>query len=196
MVSIFFGLPGAGKTTVAVKHIYKYRKRGIPVYTNIKVKIPGVTYITEDDFGKYDISNGKVVFDESSLAFDNRDWKGFKETTKYFFLMHRHYKVDVELYTQKYDGLDSKIRNIADSVFWVRKNAIRRGISKCIRVPYGLYIPDKNDNSHVGEIINGYYKPSLLDRLFSEKCVRRKYYKYFDSFERKELPPLPSDRTI
>ena len=56
-VSIYFGLPGSGKTTLAVKHIYKYVKKGYKVYTNIDVSIPRVIAITEADFGVFDISD-------------------------------------------------------------------------------------------------------------------------------------------
>lgn len=196
MVSIYFGLPGSGKTTLAVKHIMIARKRGLNVYTNIDVKIDGVYKIERNDFGKYNICNGLVIIDEGSLLFDNRDFKQFNYNLKYFFLMHRHYHVDIEIYTQKYDGLDSKIRNIADSVYWVRKGSLFRNKSSACKVPYGVYIPEKDDTAHVGEIINGYYKPSLWSRLFSEKCKRKKYYKYFDSFDRVELESLPTERVI
>lgn len=194
-VSIYFGLPGSGKTTLAVKHIIKYLKKGIKVYTNIDVSLSRVIHITEADFGVFDISDGVVIFDEATQAFDNRDWKKFSENMRYFFLMHRHYGIKVvELFTQKFDGVDVKIRNLTDHVYWVKKNTFRQGISKALPVPYGLYIPDKDDVSHVGEIISGYYKPNFFQRLTSEKCVRKKYYRFFDSYVRKDLPALPKDR--
>lgn len=196
MVSIYFGLPGSGKTTLAVKHIYNARKKGVNVYSNIDCFVDGVYKIERNDFGQYNICNGLVVIDEGSLLFDNRDFKTFNYNLKYFFLMHRHYHVDIEIYTQKYDGLDSKIRNIADAVFWVRKGSFRKSVSKAIRVPYGVYIPEREDTSHVGEIINGYYKPSFLTRLFSEKCKRKKYYGLFNSYDRIELPSMPLSRKI
>lgn len=67
MVSLYFGLPGAGKTTVAVKHILEARQRGMNVFTNIDVKIDGVYRVDRDDLGRYNISNGLVVIDEASL---------------------------------------------------------------------------------------------------------------------------------
>lgn len=196
MVSIYFGLPGCGKTTLAVKHILEYKKKGLNVYTNIDVAIDGVIRIDKPDIGKYNMHDGKVVIDEASLVYDNRDFKKFDFKDKYFNLMHRHYNIDIEYYTQKYDGLDSKIRNIADSVYWVRKGAIFRGRSKAVKVPYGVYIPEKGDTANVGEIINGYYKPSFIAKLFGERCKRKKYYKYFDSFCREELPAMPKNRYI
>ena len=49
MVSLYFGLPGAGKTTVAVKHILEARQKGMNVFTNIDVKIDGVYRVDHDD---------------------------------------------------------------------------------------------------------------------------------------------------
>ena len=107
----------------------------------------------------------------------------------------RDLDLDIEYFTQKFDGVDSKIRNITTNVYWIRKQPIRRWISKAILVPYGIVFPDKNSNN-VGEIVNGYYQPGFWARVRAEKCNRRKYYKYFDSWATRELPALPSDRKI
>lgn len=196
MVSLYFGLPGSGKTTIAVKHIYDAVRKGLNVYTNIPVSIDGVYLISKDDLGKYDIHDGLVVLDEASLVYDSRDYKAFQLKDKEFNLLHRHARVDLEYFTQKYNGIDAKIRDICDAVYWVRKMPFRRSISKAVRVPYGVYIPDRKDTSNIGEILNGYYRPSFMDRLRSEKCKRKKYYKYFNSWDRPDLPPLPDKKRI
>lgn len=195
-VSIYFGLPGSGKTTLAVKHIIDGKKKGLNVYTNIPVNIDGVYLVGKDDLGEYDIHDGLLIWDEASIDFDNRDFKSFTQKAKVFNLLHRHARLDLRYYTQKYDGVDSKIRSLASKVYWVRKMKFRRNISKAISVPYGVYIPERGDTANVGEIINGYYRPSWLDRLFAEKVKRKKYYKYFDSWELPDLKPLPENRRI
>ena len=55
LVSLYFGLPGAGKTTLAVKHILEARQLGMNVFTNIDVKIDGVFRVDRDDLGRYNI---------------------------------------------------------------------------------------------------------------------------------------------
>lgn len=196
-VSVYFGLPGCGKTTLAVKHIYQYVKKGLKVYTNIDVKINGVIHVEKSDLGAYDLHDGVMILDEITLWYDNRDFKEFKTKDKVFFLKHRHANLRIELFTQKYNAIDVKIQNITESVYWIKKCKILRWRSYAVHVPYGVYIPDRDDCAHVGEIINGYYKPTrFFARLFAERMNRWKYYKYFDSFERDSLPPLPSGRVI
>ena len=70
-----------------------------------------------------------------------------------------------------------------------------RWISSYYRIPYGIIIPDpkKKDGEKLGDIVQGYCKPSIFIRIFSPKLFRPKYYKYFDSWDRPPLPDLPED---
>lgn len=43
----------------------------------------------------------------------------------------------------------------------------------------------------MGEIVEGYSKPSIFQRLFCKRVFRPRYYKYFDSFADFYLPDLP-----
>ena len=68
-------------------------------------------------------------------------------------------------------------------------------ISTFYRIPYGIIIPDankKNSGEKLGEIIQGYCKSNLLIRIFAPKLFRPKFYKYFDSWEHKDLETLPN----
>lgn len=194
-VSLYFGLPGCGKTTMlsslAVKAVrgsrYQY------VYSNVHLNIPGVTFIDNDCIGKYELRDCLVLIDEATLFADSRDYKSFSKDRMEYFLEHRHRNADIVLFTQQWDGVDKKIRVITDRVYYVFKPMLLgHWMSKCWRIPYGILFPDpKKTGDKLGEIIQGYSKPNLFIRLFAVRLWRPKYYKYFDSWELTPLPNLP-----
>lgn len=196
-VSLFFGLPGCGKTTIMTKKaiegvkLKKYRN----VYCNVRISVPGVTYIDNNCIGKYNLVNALILIDEATLFADSRDFKNFDYGKLQYFLEHRHYNVDIILFTQQWDGVDRKIRVITDRVYYVFKGVfLGRWFSSYYRIPYGIIIPNpkKDGSEKLGEIVQGYCKPGLFVRLFCPKVFRPKYYKYFDSWEKPYLPDLPS----
>lgn len=198
-VSLYFGLPGCGKTTLLSALAVKGLRKRSPyknVYCNVKLNIPGLIYIDLHDFGIYNISDGLVLIDEATLQFDSRDYKNFSKNTLTFFLLHRHYNVDIVLFTQQWDGVDRKIRVITDRVYYVYKGLfLGHWFTRFYRVPYGIIIPDpKQGGEKLGEIVQGYAKPGLICRLFGGWMFRPLYYKYFDSWEAPKLPPLPRGR--
>ena len=190
MVSLYFGLPGCGKTTYATaiavneqKRIEKKRSRYKYVYTNFPVFYDGIYQVSSRDLGKVLIQDALIIIDEASLVADSRDYKTFSHEMKEFFLLHRHFRCDICLFTQQWDAVDKKIRVITDHVYYVHKGAFRRWISYADVIPYGIIIPDKKDNSDkYGEIIQGYCRGSLFQRVFAKRIRRRRYYKYFDTY--------------
>lgn len=200
MISLFFGLPGQGKTTILAKHALEYtsakgkKRKYKNVYSNIPLSINGVIHIDNDCIGQYDLSDGVILIDEGTLFADSRDFKSFGADKVYYFMMHRHFNVDIEIYVQQWDALDRKIRCITDRVFYVYKSGILgHWQTKYYRIPYGIIIPDpKTDSQKLGEIIQGYCKPHWIIRLLASRVWRPKYYKYFDSWEHKALRALPS----
>lgn len=196
-VSLYFGLPGCGKTTLmsalALKGIKSKRYKN--VYSNVKMCIEDVIYVDNNCIGKYNLCDGLLLIDEATLFADSRDYKNFGKDRLQYFLEHRHYNVDICLFTQQWDGVDRKIRVITDRVYYVYKGwFLGKWITSYYRIPYGIIIPDgkrKEGGEKLGEIIQGYCKPNILIRLFSPKLFRPRYYKYFDSWERPYLPELP-----
>lgn len=197
MISLYFGLPGQGKTSILVQHALRAardkKKRYKHIYCNIPLKIEGVTFIDNSCIGKYDLSDCLLLIDEGTLFADSRDFKGFSADKVYYFMMHRHFCADIEIFVQQWDALDRKIRCITDRVYYVyKKGLLSRWITRFYRIPYGIIIPDgKSDSQKLGEIIQGYAKPHWLIRLFAPRVWRPTLYKYFDSWEHKELPELP-----
>lgn len=197
-VSLYFGLPGAGKTTLmchlAIKGVKSKRYKN--VYSNVAMSIDGVCHIDNNCIGVYDLSDCLVLIDEATLFADSRAYKSFDKGKLEYFLEHRHYNADICLFTQQWDGVDRKIRVITDRVYYVYKGWLTgHWTSRYYRIPYGIIIPDRKKDrgsEKLGEIIQGYCKPNLLIRLFAPRLHRRKYYKYFDSWEHKQLPPLPA----
>lgn len=168
------------------------------VYCNVRLNLEGIYYIYNEDLGKYDISDGLVLIDEATLEFDSRDYKNFSKRLITFFLLHRHYNLDIVLFTQQWDGVDRKIRVITDRVYYIYKGFFTgHWISRWYRVPYGIIIPDpKKNQEKLGEIVQGYAKPGFIGRLFGGFCFRPLYYKYFDSWEAPKLAPLPRGRVF
>lgn len=212
MVSLYFGLPGCGKTTMLAKLAHdtdlliekdlKRVAKGLPrkcpydyVYTNIElIGLKHCRKITFDMLGRYDVRNALILIDEATIEVDSRDYKKFSQASKEFILLHRHYRCDIAFFTQQWDGVDKKIRVITDRVYYLYKGVFSRlWFTRMYRVPYGIIIPDpkKDSSEKLGEIVQGYCKPSFFVRLFSPWLYRPRYYKYFDSWEAPLLPPLP-----
>lgn len=196
-VSLFFGLPGAGKTTLlcyqAKKAIKSGRYRNI--YSNVRLAMFGVTYIDNTCIGKYNLCDCLLLIDEATLFADSRAYKEFGKDRLQYFLEHRHYNCDIILFTQQWDGVDRKIRVITDRVYYVYKGIfLGHWFTRYYRIPYGIIIPNprKDQGEKLGDIVQGYCKPNILVRLFSPWIYRPAYYHYFDSWERPELPRLPS----
>lgn len=194
-ISLYFGLPGCGKTTMLAKLAYQAVRDGRynHVYSNVQMAIPGVTYIDNECIGKYELSDCLLLIDEATLFADSRAYKSFDKGKLEYFLLHRHYNADIALFTQQWDGVDRKIRVITDRVYYIYKTMLTgRWISKCYRIPYGIIIPDpKKGSDKLGEIIQGYARPPWYVRLFAMRVYRPRYYKYFDSWEQIPMDALP-----
>lgn len=198
-VSLYFGLPGSGKTTLLCYHAINGLKSGRynHIYSNVRVSVPGVTYIDNECIGQCHLENCLLLIDEATLFADSRDHKNFSKDKIEYFLLHRHYNCDVILYTQQWDGVDRKIRVITDRVYYVHKSFLTGWfLTKYYRIPYGIIIPDpkKGSSEKLGEIIQGYSKPNIFVRLFkTTRIFRPKYYQYFDSWQHKKLKDLPPE---
>lgn len=193
MISMFFGKPGEGKTTLLAKIAKDSVGKYPNIYTNVHLAIPGVTYVDDDCIGKYELRDCLILIDEASLFADNRDFKNFNKngTRLEYFLTHRHHCATILLFTQGYNAVDKKLRDITVNLYRIYKPFLTgHWFTKYYPIAYDIYIPQTGEQ--LGKIIEGYAKPSFLFRLFTTKRIYRpKYYQYFDSWEITELPSLP-----
>lgn len=194
MIKGYFGLPGCGKSTfltmIAQKTLRKISKGKSPykrVFTNYYCD--GCYQINYKNLGLFDYSDSLILLDEITLDADSRNFKQFDEIKKQFFLLHRHYNIDVIYFTQQWDGVDKKIRDITQDLYYVRslRLPILRHFSFAKRIFRTLDI-----NDYDKQLVNGYRKAQWFDMLVgktTEFCFRPLWYKYFDSFE--VLPLVP-----
>lgn len=188
MIDLYIGLPGCGKTTLLTSFALKYLKKGIKVYSNVPLSLDGVVYVKNEWIGFYDISDGVLLLDEGEIFAEARSYKSFPKQLSDWIMLHRHYGVQIKLFAQRYKGVDVKIRNLCEHVYMVRR--VPLGLTMYTPIDYRILVPEAGEKA--GDIVEGYQMKSFLGRLFSSRCiVRKKYYKYFDSWTAPSLPPLP-----
>lgn len=186
MITGYFGLPGCGKSTFLSKLARKYISQGYRVFVHEDSPVDGCYLFKWEDLGRYDMSNSVILIDEISLKADNRDYKNLQDHIKKFFILHRHYHCDIIWFTQQYDGVDRKIRELTTCLYYIRSAGM---FSYAIRIDRFIWVHKEQKQILVGYKISGF-----LRCLFAwlngclQICFRPRYYKYFDSYE---APPLP-----
>ena len=187
-VTMFVGLPGCGKTTLAAhltKAALKYKKkhRTFRVFSNVPIK-GALDFDWKIDFGNFDMSYSLILLDESGLEVDNRSWdKNFTRDKVEFLKLLRHYKSKLICFSQTWQDTDIKIRSMVGKLFIVRKSLIP--MCTCA-IPVFRKIDVDEETKDFKEI---YYKDFPLLRFFSTKRILRPlYYNMFDSWECPEKP--------
>lgn len=183
ILSIYFGVPGAGKTTFAAWLTRHDTKRGIPVWSN--VPITGAYKLEpKDDIGRYMICGGRVIIDEAGLEYNNREFKSFSKNALYFYKYHRHYQCAVDVFSQGFDDMDKKIRTLAQKLYVVKKSILPWFICrKEIRKRVGI-------NTMSKEIIDEYYfVPFGSKYIFSPPL-----WKLFNTISREQFPEKDWER--
>lgn len=174
LFDIYFGVPGCGKSTLATDYAIKYLKKGGKVFT-MNIDIPGATSLNKNDLScnNFELRDSLLIIDESGIDFNNRNFKtNFDNDTLKFFKYHRHFNVDVMVFSQSYSDMDLKLRNLATRLFVLKRSLIpffivSKTISKRIDI-----------DSNTKQIIDSY---SFLF-LSSRYVYMPKTWKYFNSF--------------
>lgn len=183
MIRLFFGSPGAGKTTLAIKLMKKEIRADRRVLSNFDTTISEFFDCAALE-NYYPPKGSHITVDESGIVFNNRKFKSLPQGTIEYFKLHRHNYNDIDFYSQSYDDTDITIRRLATQ-YW---NVLRLGpLTVCRRYFPRVMVDDKTH-----QIITGFYKRSPLWQLLPGQpkqfmfCFRPLYYKYFDSYY---LPP-------
>lgn len=177
-LSIYFGVPGTGKTTMAAWLTRRSLRKGRPVYSNVPIK--GAYMLSKDDLGVNDLSNCTIIIDEAGVDFNNRDMKTMTKEMIYFLKYHRHYKTDVHVFSQSHEDMDITFRRLAYR-YYVMKKSLIPGLITCRRIVRKIGIDEMTN-----KIADKYaFVPFWL---FGVRWIRGKsLWKMFDSYNTKEL---------
>lgn len=185
MIQGVFGLPGMGKSTFLAKCawmcLHGKTFMNVPphkyVYSNFAC--PGCYELDFDTLGKYNYHDCLILIDEIMLFADCRDFKTFSADLKYFFALHRHFNIDIIWCSQYYSDCDKKIRNLTNCFYLLEKAPV---------LPVSFVKPIlRAMGAKDGQMIDRYDLGAPITWRF---VWRPLYYKLFDSYETKELPPV------
>lgn len=116
MIRTFFARPGAGKTTQCVKFARKWSrsKDYSNVFLNFKNTVPGVYSCDLDGLGTWTFPKGSYIcVDEAGIEYNNRKYKSLSQDAIKWLKMHRHYRCDLDFFSQSWDDCDVTIRRLS-----------------------------------------------------------------------------------
>lgn len=201
MISVYFGSPGSGKTTMAVRELYKLRKLYRYTFANFGCSCcTGKDDINLAGLGNWTFpENSYIAIDEAGIEYNNRKFKTLSQGTIEWYKLHRHYKCDLSIWSQSWDDMDITLRRLADRLYYIKK----LGPFTLIRRVYKRVTVDKQSQ----QIIDGYKMVSMLWLLLKplyfvsfaffgfgfflrlicpfdeiKLVLRRPYYKYFNTY--------------
>lgn len=176
-LSTVYGAPGVGKTTVAAHLALSAQKAGVPVWSNVPIK--GCRVLSIDQIGSVNISNGLLLIDEAGIEYNNRSFKtNFSSASLKWFKLHRHYNVEIWIFSQGFDDMDKKLRTLSRYLYIVRRSLI----------PYFIYLkciakrPDIDQFTH-SPVDFFFFRPFWRKYVFCPSA-----WKLFDTHEAPFLP--------
>lgn len=175
-VKVYFGVPGAGKTTIAAKVAKRCHKKGIKCFANFPC---AYTYLYDpEDLGKWSITDCVLIIDEAAIDFNNRSYKTLPHYTIKFLKLYRHYGIsEIIIFSQSYEDFDVTLRRLATEYFLVTRPG-----RWFIKVKQAVKKIDIDKETH--QFYDAYFwrliPPSFVFGPF--------YWKLFDSWDAPALP--------
>lgn len=206
MISIYFGSPGAGKTTLACREVKKANRRYAYTFTNYGCSCADFDDVSLDKLGEWTFPPGSFIsVDEAGIIYNNRKFKSFPAAAIQWYKLHRHYGCDMAIYSQALD-IDVTLFRLADRLYYIKKIGpftLQRRVYKFVTV-----------DEESKQIIDGFkmvpmaylllrplyllsyllfglgFLVKLIFPKFTEVRLiwRRPYYKYFDTHAAPDLP--------
>jgi len=177
IISVYFGVPGSGKTTFAAYLARKDLKRKQRVFSN--VPITGAFQMDcKNDLGKFQIVDARIIVDEAGIEYNNRKYKELDQASIKFLKYHRHYQTAIDFFSQSHEDMDITIRRLAQKYYVVKKSLlpffiVRKAIGRRVGI-------DENTKQIIDEY---YWKPFGSKWIFSPPL-----WKCFNTLSREDLP--------
>lgn len=177
VLSVYFGVPGSGKTTFAAYLAKRDLRHGCKVWSNTPIK--GTFKMEKSDIGTYMIADGRIIWDETGIDADNRNFKNnFTFEQVRYLKKHRHYQVAIDCFSQGVDDMDKKLRTLAQHIYIVKRSVL----------PWFCYTKEIRKvvdiDKQTRQIIDAYeFKPFGRKYIFCPSV-----WKLFDTIEREPLP--------
>ena len=133
MIYIIWAPPRKGKTYYAtwlairaLKNIHKGKGNKRKVFSNYPIyhKKWGSSLYLDRDTLKYDITDSVIIFDEAYRDFNSRTFFKFTKAEHTFFATNGHDNNDIYLIAHGIGRVDSVIREMVDTFFFIKKYGI------------------------------------------------------------------------
>lgn len=189
VVNYIFGAPGVGKTTMLAYLSRYFLKHKFKVYTNFPLK--DCIQIEDESLGYYNFNDSILLLDEFGVSASNRSFADkhalMNDKSRLSYMKRiRHYLQRSRngacfVATQGWNDVDKKVRDLSTSYYLLTKwfgLTILKPIFKDCKVDPLLHEPAD------------YFDIQMLTEW--RIIWRRRYYKYFDSYDAPELPDYPA----